>query len=954
MEARMLQQELDFYERHQWALQPFQSFAALLQKMQKLAADYTGDQPDWQKQEWILNLHLLGCASADILDDYLTSGVRDWSKVEDYVAALGGVVRLIRRSSELYCSTIKQWRDRPLSRWRHAWGEFLIFLAQSLVDHPVPGADLAAEVQSRLHTLSRQPFPARLQRMRLRIPAAYRSQDLTHHDIIALGEKYLESLPPAGGACLVVGLRTAGSYFAPMLAGYLRSRGLQTSYVTMRPKSYIHPRDRKLFTVNTRGKDRILFVDEPVGTGKTVLKAIAMLAGFGVKPGQMVILIPSHPANGQWLDETMRIQLGEVQALTLEPPEWFKRKRLALPEIERAIAPYFQAPALVTVRVRESEETGRINQALSLNPEGAFHVRLKKVVDVDLERPGGGNRTTLRLLIKSVGWGWYSYHAALAGARLQEFVPEVFGVRDGLMYCRWLETGPGTKDSPEEKEAFVQRISDYIAARATRLRLEEDPARFISSYRESGLQSVAIVLSRVFGPQISILKRGWVRRKLEQLECPVPALIDGRMGRSEWVGDPRERRKADFEHHGFSKTASHNIADPAYDLASAIVEFGISGDRQEAFINNYIDKSGDREIRRRLIYYQIYCGSEGMEIASGQLSRMEYAAQYPELNSRHLQMFSGLVSDTSHTFSNLCHGTPVKEWRLPLFVMDCDDVMDKGIFGFPSTTAAGVKALSLLRTHGVCAIVNTARSLVDVQEYCRIYGFPGGIGEYGSVIWDDLEQKAIALASEAALDQLERLRAALKAIPGIYLNSNHHYSIKAFSYGKSRTLPLPTAMIGELFSRLNLDELKVKISHLDLCVLDKSVDKGQALLKLMALKGFTNGRTGSVGDTESDFPMLRVTSQGFLVNNSDAELKRKSRGHAIEVVSHSFQKGLLQSVILFLHPEERKPCDLCQATLRELENRDGLLWQLAEIADWPRWRHLTHAFDRTFLEPFTS
>jgi len=950
----LLQDEKAYFETYQWTLQPFQSFATLLNKMEHLARNFAACRSDWEREEWILNLHLLGCAATDILDDYLTSGIQDWSKVEDYAAQLGWAVRANRRASELYCRSIKRLRDRSLHRWRQAWGEFLITLCQSMATQAVPQPGEAETIRNNLERLLKQAFPARLQKMRLRIPAAYRSQDLTHHDILALGKKYRESGHASEGTHLVVGLRTAGSYFAPMLCGYLRSCGVPAGYITMRPKGYLHPRDQMLFSESTRGKDRIILVDEPVGSGKTVLNAISMLTGFGVPPGKIVLMIPSHPANGEWLDETMKLELGEVTAITLRPEEWYKQRRLTLPEIERAITPWFQEGGTVRLRLSENAETDHINAELARNPERAFHVRLKKVVDVHLSKPGDAAESRIRLLIKSVGWGWYSYHAALAGARLDGFVPELFGVRDGLMYSRWLEPDGQAAKGAAAPEGLFGKISDYIAARATQLRLEENPGRFISGYRESGLQPVAIVLSQVFGPRVSILKRGWVRRKLEQLECPVPALIDARMQRGEWVGDHGDLRKADFEHHGFSKTASHNIADPAYDLASAIVEFGIGGEAQEAFIENYIRKTGDQEIRRRLIYYQIYCGSEAMEEASRRISNMDYVPLYQELNDRYQRMFFRLVSDTSRYFSRLCGGAPVKEWRQPLFVMDCDDVLDKGIFGFPSTTASGVKALSLLRAHGICGIVNTARSIADVQEYCRIYGFPGGIGEYGSVIWDDLEQKPEALVSAAALEQLEAVRAALKEIPGVYLNPDHRYSIKAYLFARGRTAPLPTAMMGELFARLGTDQLKAKASYLDLTILDKNIDKGQALLKLLALKGLENGRSGSVGDSESDFPMLRVTSQGFLVNNSDAELKRKTRGHAIEVVSQSFQNGLLQSVLHFLHPEEQKPCSTCRAVLKQLQQHDEILWDLAGIADWPRWRHLAHAFDRTALEPFAS
>ena len=47
-----------------------------------------------------------------------------------------------------------------------------------------------------------------------------------------------------------------------------------------------------------------------------------------------------------------------------------------------------------------------------------------------------------------------------------------------------------------------------------------------------------------------------------------------------------------------------------------------------------------------------------------------------------------------------------------------------------------MEALSLLHDHGFAIAVNTARSAAEVKEYCRTYGFAGGVAEYGSFLWD--------------------------------------------------------------------------------------------------------------------------------------------------------------------------------------------------------------------------
>jgi hypothetical protein len=76
----------------------------------------------------------------------------------------------------------------------------------------------------------------------------------------------------------------------------------------------------------------------------------------------------------------------------------------------------------------------------------------------------------------------------------------------------------------------------------------------------------------------------------------------------------------------------------------------------------------------------------------------------------------------------------------------------KQIFGFPSTTVSGVKAISLLHAHGFSVMVNTARSITETKAYCQAYGFVGGVADYGGVIWDALSGQERVLVSQESLD----------------------------------------------------------------------------------------------------------------------------------------------------------------------------------------------------------
>src|SRR5207237_5567944 len=94
-------------------------------------------------------------------------------------------------------------------------------------------ADIRTSLGSLLTTTSLDGLLHR----RLRIPGAFRSQDLTHLDVFALGRKFASTFPDRHQSIVIMGLRTAGSYFAPLLRSYLESNNYtDVDSFTIRPK----------------------------------------------------------------------------------------------------------------------------------------------------------------------------------------------------------------------------------------------------------------------------------------------------------------------------------------------------------------------------------------------------------------------------------------------------------------------------------------------------------------------------------------------------------------------------------------------------------------------------------------------------------------------------------------------------------------------------------------------
>src|SRR2546425_3072112 len=216
-----------------------------------------------------------------------------------------------------------------------------------------------------------------------------------------------------------------------------------------------------------------------------------------------------------------------------------------------------------------------------------------------------------------------------------------------------------------------------------------------------------------------------------------------------------------------------------------------------------------------------------------------------------------LTLHTTRLCASACRRPETPRWRAPLVVLDVDGVLDKQIFGFPCTTAAGIRAVSLLHAHEIAVALNTARTVPEVKEYCRAYGFVGGVAEYGAAVWDAVNGRERVLVSDESLRQLDRARLALRTLPGVFLNDDYRYSLRAYTYERGTTVALPTMVIRNLLAGLGADRLDFHQTYLDTAVLAKETDKGHGLEALLALSGTDGCETIAVGDSEADLPMFR-------------------------------------------------------------------------------------------------
>jgi hypothetical protein len=228
----VLPAELEFYESYAWCLNPHltvrEAIDRLRAEIDRLALVPRG----WQTDEVAANIFLLSCGLLNCIDEYLRGpGLRLPSRLAAMRLARGA-----RWVTENVFGTLQPRSRAYVRRWRERWiDELSDFLSVMVAEQASEPASFAGSGK-RLAALLRLPLPSDLQADRIGIPSPFRRLDLTHVDILALGKCYVRRFPDRSQAILLVGLRTSGSYFAPLLRALFEAEGYgRVSFLTLVP-----------------------------------------------------------------------------------------------------------------------------------------------------------------------------------------------------------------------------------------------------------------------------------------------------------------------------------------------------------------------------------------------------------------------------------------------------------------------------------------------------------------------------------------------------------------------------------------------------------------------------------------------------------------------------------------------------------------------------------------------
>jgi hypothetical protein len=376
--------------------------------------------------------------------------------------------------------------------------EFDAFLAV-FVKGQVQDPKTVTSLANGLDYFLRSPLPSDLQTRRACIPSAFRKQDLTHFDTLALGKRFVNRFPERQRPVLIVGLRTGGSYSAPLLRAFLIAEGYETvDAMTVRPKHGLASWERaELLRCSNAGYLAAL-VDDPPASGATLALMVGEMRKLGFPSANLVGLIPVHPRRRERRGQVNAASLSDVLILTLEVQEWYKYRQLNSDIVQSRLREYFQGRGYIDVSVVADRTADLFNAQVEYCSGDPRRDRLKRIYAVRLKTPTGEVETRY-VLAKSVGWGWLGYHAFLAGHELAAFVAPVLGLRDGILYTEWIPQTNTIQEDDQQRARWIETVSSYVAARVHTLRFEKDPSPGYGSEEHEAFRGLDSVLCRAYG-----------------------------------------------------------------------------------------------------------------------------------------------------------------------------------------------------------------------------------------------------------------------------------------------------------------------------------------------------------------------------------------------------------------------------------------------------------------------
>jgi hydroxymethylpyrimidine pyrophosphatase-like HAD family hydrolase len=881
------------------------------------------------------------------------------------------------------------WRERRVVSTQRLVSELVAGLAAALVRAPAlngrgerrdgeagPGeprqelGELGGRVLKDLERL-----PSRLRRELVRPPTSFRSLDQQPADLSTIVDSFSRHHPDRGQSLLVVGVRTSGSYLAPLYRASLDEQGYRdVRMMTIRPEDDLLVSEVRQVQALVRDGGLLLVADDPPKTGAALAACLERFEAMGVARAAIVLLLPLLTGA-----DSLAPALAAYSSITLPRTEWAIERRLSEESLRGDLHELLSGRTVELSPPAPDRERLTVDAVLSarrlpLPAVTGFQVgsdlrrHVRALVRLRLREAGGGDgggEFDHHVYVKGVGLGYFGDHSRALADALPEFLPELYGIRGGLLFRRWMDDRSRIEQpGPEELDQVADRIADYVHARHRRLAVEEDRAPRRAGVPQEVVKLMAGCFGRLALPARSLL-HPWARRLLRVEE---PSVIDGSMSLRQWfragaTGLAEGLVKVDYDERAFSNqdTVVDELYsyDAVFDLAGAAVDFSIgSGEPSlEARFEDrlrcaYEARAGHSVPAARWLLYQLVLATTQIDFLQEALAVQRGRSADPaglrpaadEVAAAADRGRRAMARFEQRYLARLFLNDIAETADGPLCALDIDGVLETVTIGYSSSTPLGVLSLRALLRHGYRPVLATGRSLDEVRDRCFAYGLEGGVAEYGAVAYDHRRDRVIELLTEEQRRKLDGLRAALRQIENVQIDDGHQRAVRASTGDPGgRRRHLPARLADEVVAAQDLTG-DVRVVHGDAQTdfVVKGVDKGRGLRVLLDALGGT-GAGGeakplalAVGDTESDLPMLAQARMTAAPANADQSL----RDAGVPIMVGDCQQGLARAVGKLVG-HAPGGCPLCAAG--HLDRESKLLLAVLSAQSEVRWGKLRPA-----------
>ncbi len=826
-------------------------------------------------QSW-LDGYLLVAGMSQLIDDHLAPDPLSLRRVTSFLAKEGGAPgALAARITGPSANGLDRLVGiRPTAgrvrRLQRVVGAGLAQLADLVADAEVALSEPSSlvELERCCERLSTARLPRGLRDDIVRLPACFRSFDQHPDDLRRLAGDFAVAHPDRLQPLLLVGIRTSGSYLAPLYAAYLRAEGYaEVNTVTMRPGRRPHTRERSLMRRLATHGGLALVCDDPPGTGSSIARVAKALQGLGV-PARSIVLLLALFADTDELPPA----LASYESVLLPFDDWSIHTRMGPDAVRDAVE-------LLLGPDREVLAADRV----SLRAPRSVRGHLKAVFRLTVADTRTGSRGEEHVSVEGVGLGYFGNHAIAVAEPLREFLPRVLGVRDGLLFRSWMpESARAELLSSDDRVAVASRVAKYIFTRNRLLGLEEDV-----TLRQGGQypawEAASTVLSRSFGrawPVGRTLITDRIAKRL--LRVRSPSVIDGRVELSQWFTErgPGNMVKVDWD-QGSSWNLGLGCCDPVFDLAgvtAASQDTTFANDLQRA----YEELAGEPIDEERWLLYQL------AHLTAGPDSHTEGRQALRRACSRALQNYFGRVY-----FDDLD-----LDGEGPLCGIDIDGVLETEHLGFPALTPASAGGLRALLAHGYRPLVVTGRSLGDVIERAQAYRLAGGVAEYGSATYETRDQRVTVIGGAEEQDAIARLRSELRTRDGVFLDEDYTHAIRAFVCdARGARGPVPPQTIAEAQRIAAAEQVSSIEGDAQTDLIPGSIDKGRGTVSLASTLAADAAFDAdaplafAVGDTAADASLLALAKRPFAPAHA-----KHAFGERVTVTRASYEQGFAEAV----------------------------------------------------------